>query len=991
MADKQKNSPSISDNFLDHSPMHRILYIDDDPGLLEIGKFFLESDGAFAVDTFMSASEALDHLKSIPYDAIISDYQMPETDGITFLKTLRSSGNTTPFIIFTGRGREEIAIEALNSGADFYHKKGGDCNSQFVELAHKIHHAISRRVAVCALKKSEQDYRNLINHANEAIYVVQDGLLRMINPRTAELSGYSEEELLEQPFIRFVHPEDHDLLLDRYKKRIDGEMAPSRYSFRLSRKDGTTRWVELSVVAITWDERPATLNFLIDITEHKLAGDALRESETRYREFFKTTLDSVFITTPEGQFIDFNDALVEMFGFKGREEISQVPVSSIYANPGERDVFIKNVEREGYVKEHPMKLRKRDGTVFDSLITLVPQRNPDGSLKAFIGTFKDITEWKRVDDALRESERRYRNVVEGQTEFICRFLPDGTHAFVNEAYCRYFGLDQKEIIGSRFRPKIPPGDEESVHHFFVSLTPESPVGSIENRVIMPDGSIRWLQWSDRAIFDPAGENVIEYQSVGRDISNRKEIEFALEKSEQRKNAIVAAMPDTLVILSRDGVYQDYHSNDEGIRSLHMGEIIGTNIRDSSISPDAVERILRIIALTIDTGDLQQIEYDVTYHSDCHHIEARFVRLDEKRVLGVIRDVTQYKKLVETLKENEIRFKQIYEAIEDLYFQTDNEGIIRILSPSIVLFTGRKADDLIGMPLSDIFENPEECAGIRSTLFETGSVHDYDIMLKKMDGTTILTSFSVFLMKDNKGIPVGVSGLVRDITERKQAEKALRQANRQLNLLTSITRHDINNQLTVLLGYLARIQKKQPDPLFSEYFQKVTTAAERISVMIQFTREFGEIGISAPAWQEIRTLVDKTSKEAPPGNVMVKNDLPTGMEIFADPLIMKVFYNLMDNAVRHGGEITAIRFFMQGRDGVHIIVCEDDGAGVPAEEKEYIFNRRFGKNTGLGLALSREILLITGITITENGEPGKGARFEMTVPAGCYRREPDENN
>jgi signal transduction histidine kinase len=107
--------------------------------------------------------------------------------------------------------------------------------------------------------------------------------------------------------------------------------------------------------------------------------------------------------------------------------------------------------------------------------------------------------------------------------------------------------------------------------------------------------------------------------------------------------------------------------------------------------------------------------------------------------------------------------------------------------------------------------------------------------------------------------------------------------------------------------------------------------------------------------------------------------------------MKVFYNLMDNAVRHGGKITAIRFFMQERDGTHIIVCEDDGDGVPAEEKEYIFNRGFGKNTGLGLALSREILLITGITIVENGEPGKGARFEMTVPTGCYRREPDENN
>jgi PAS domain S-box-containing protein len=970
--------------------VYHILYADDEPDLLEIGKIFLERDGTFTVDTFPSAIDALDHLRFHQYDAIVSDYQMPKMDGITFLKTLRASGNTTPFIIFTGRGREEVVIEALNSGADFYHKKGGECNPQFAELAHKILHAIFRKRADQALKKSEQDYRNLVDHANDAIYVVQDGLLRMVNLRTIKLSGYSEEELLYQPFIRFVHPEDHDLLLDRYRKRIEGETAPSRYSFRLSRKDGTTRWVELSVVAITWDERPATLNFLTDITERKFAADALMESETRYREFFKTTLDCVFITTPEGQFIDFNDALVEMFGFESRDEMYRVPVSSIYADPEGRDSFIKNIEREGYVKERPLQFRKREGTIFDALITIVAQRKPDGSLKAFIGTFRDITEQNRAEEALRESEQRYRTVVEDQTEFICRFLPDGTHSFVNEAYCRYFGLDKKEIIGSRFRPKIPPGDEESVHHFFASLTPENPVGIIENRIIMPDGCIRWQQWSDRAIFDPGGENVIEYQSVGHDITSRKEVEFSLEKSEQRKNAIVAAMPDTLVILSRDGAYLDYHSNDEGLRSLHMGEIIGTNIRDSSIRPDAVERILQMIALAIDTGSLQQIEYDVAYHSGCHHIEARFVRLDENRVLGVVRDVTQFKKLVETLQENESRFKQIYETIEDLYFQTDNEGIIRILSPSIVFFSGRKADTLMGKSLSEVFENPDESTHIRSIIFENGFIHDYDVILKKMDRTTIRTSFSAVIMKDKLGMPVGISGLIRDITERKQAEEALLQANRQLNLLTSITRHDINNQLTVLIGYLARLEKKQPDSTFSEYFQKVATAAERISAMIQFTREFEEIGVHTPSWQDIRTIVDTTAKEAPLGKVIVKNDLPVDAEVLADPLIVKVFYNLMDNAVRYGGKITTIRFAVDESGNDALIVCEDDGEGVLAEEKEKLFDRGFGKNTGLGLALSREILSITGITIVENGEPGKGARFEMTLPITCYRSKNGQN-
>lgn len=155
-------------------------------------------------------------------------------------------------------------------------------------------------------------------------------------------------------------------------------------------------------------------------------------------------------------------------------------------------------------------------------------------------------------------------------------------------------------------------------------------------------------------------------------------------------------------------------------------------------------------------------------------------------------------------------------------------------------------------------------------------------------------------------------------------------------------------------------------------------------MIRFTRDYEEIGITAPAWQEVRAVVDKAAAEAPLQKVRLENDLPAGMEVLADPLIAKVFYNLMDNAVRYGQTITAIRFFVEDRDGNAIIVCQDDGAGVAAGEKERIFDRGFGKNTGLGLALSREILDITGLTIRETGTPGAGARFEIAVPAASCR-------
>jgi len=193
-----------------------------------------------------------------------------------------------------------------------------------------------------------------------------------------------------------------------------------------------------------------------------------------------------------------------------------------------------------------------------------------------------------------------------------------------------------------------------------------------------------------------------------------------------------------------------------------------------------------------------------------------------------------------------------------------------------------------------------------------------------------------------------------------------------------------------MGYLSMLEKKQFDPTQAEYFQKVSTAADRISAMIRFTKEYEDIGVNAPAWQDCRSLVDTAAKEAPLGKVMVKNDLPAGAEVFADPLVVRVFYNLMDNAMRYGGKITTLRFSAVEHDGNKVLVCEDDGIGILAEEKEMIFDRGFGKNTGMGLFLAREILDITGISIRETGDPGRGARFELTVREGAWRNAGKED-
>ena len=261
-----------------------------------------------------------------------------------------------------------------------------------------------------------------------------------------------------------------------------------------------------------------------------------------------------------------------------------------------------------------------------------------------------------------------------------------------------------------------------------------------------------------------------------------------------------------------------------------------------------------------------------------------------------------------------------------------------------------------------------------TLFERAKVTEpYGYILKPYDERVLHSTIEMALYKHT---------MQRRL---KESEDALRKVSRKLAVLSSITRDNINNQLTILMGFLHILEKKQPAPSLSEYFQKASTAAQCISEMIQFSNEYEKIGIEAPLWYDTHKLVSLAAKQAPLGQIEVKINLRAGMEVFADPLVAKVFYNLMDNAVRYGGKITTIRFSVQESVDEQVLVCEDDGDGVPADVKEKIFDRGFGKNTGLGLFLSREILSITGITIKETGKPGKGARFEMTVPNGAWRK------
>jgi PAS domain S-box-containing protein len=610
---------------------------------------------------------------------------------------------------------------------------------------------------------------------------------------------------------------------------------------------------------------------------HKQTEEALLELVDYNRSLIEASIDPLVTIDCDGKIQDVNTATERATGMP-RNELIGTDFSDYFTEPEKAREGYRLVFSRGKVLDFPLEIRHSDGHTIPVCYNATIYHDRDGNLKGVFAAARDITGLRRTEEALRESELRYRALVDNALEAILIFDFTGTALFANNATAALVEVDDPHTLtGRNVLEFIAPESRDAVLADFISVMAGSDTYLTQYKVITINGQEIWVESIGKKIeFGGAPADIV----MLRDITERKRTEEALKESECRMKDIISFLPDATLVIDKNGTVLAWNRAMEVMTGVPAEQMIGKG----------------------------NYEYALPFYHERRPITVDLVLHDDPAIVA---------KYPVMKKEGNSLYSEIF------------------------------------IP-----------------------------HLNKGEGAHLW--FMASPLYDASGNLTGAIESIRDITERKRADDALRLASRKLNLLSSITRHDINNQLTVLMGYTTLLEKKQPDPSFHDYFQKINTSAERISAMIQFTKEYEQIGITTPTWQDCRTLVEKAAKEAPLGNVIVKNDLPAGAELFADPLIIKVFYNLMDNAARHGGKITTIGFTVGERDSDHILVCEDDGEGVPAEVKEKIFERGFGRNTGLGLYLAREILSITGITITENGEQGKGARFELVVPRGIYR-------
>ncbi len=332
------------------------------------------------------------------------------------------------------------------------------------------------------------------------------------------------------------------------------------------------------------------------------------------------------------------------------------------------------------------------------------------------------------------------------------------------------------------------------------------------------------------------------------------------------------------------------------------------------------------------------------------------------------------------KESDNEINMVLNCIREIIFRMNNEGKYIRIAPTNLLLLGKPPEELLGKTLFETL--PEKDAKYFMEQINTALKTQNRICLEhkfEIGGKITLYKYNIYPINDHEVILV-----VWDVTDIRKEEDNLLLANKRLNMLSGITRHDILNQINALWLYLDIALDDMESEELPKYIEKSSLITKTIESQIQFTKIYENIGSEVSLWQEVAIIIKKVEKNIPVKSIFKYHLNLDNICVYADPLLEKVFFTFVENTIRHGGKVTDLWFTYEIRGSELILIYEDNGIGIPDNEKNLIFNRGYGKNTGFGLFMAKEILSISNMTIIENGISGKGVRFEINVPLGSWK-------
>ena len=835
-----------------------------------------------------------------------------------------------------------------------------------------------------ALTESEEYLQTLIRSIRVGIFVIDAGTHTIIdvNPAALEMMGTTKDAIINQICHKVICPAK----VGRCPITDLGQTVDNAERNLLT-PDGRAISIIKYVVPVMLHGKPCLLETFIDNSYRKQIELQLAESEEKFRALAENSADIIFSIDIMGT-ITYISPQVSRYGFTPHEIVGKGIQQFIH--PDDQAHVLNNYRQEMHDRlsiSSTFRIIDKLGNFLwieeNSNIKRDKQGNPTG----MVGILRDVTDRVRVEEALMQSRKRLENILIASPVIVFETDPMGNLLFASELWERLIGYPFETMKGRRYTDILHPGDRDRVAQYMKQHIRQKEIGGTEARIIRPDGSVLWI-FGQSVTVDNSDGSIHGYVGTITDITERKKIEETLVESEEKYRALTENTSDILYStdMSRIITYVSPQVNKYGFLE---GEVIGKSLR-VLIHPEDIDRVESNWSLEMEK-DAQFIsqfrildKWGMVYWFE----EKSSLRLDLSGnpvgIYGILRDITERKKIEETLVESEEKYRALTENTSDILFSTDMAGNITYTSPQINKY-GFLEEEVIGKSLR-ILIHPADIDQVENNLsreLEKGAQFISQFRILDKWGTTYWFEEKSSLRLDLSGNPVGIYGILRDITERKRVEDAIEIANKKLNLMNQITRHDILNTITGLLGCLdmakATNSPDEIEPLLND-IRDLTRAIQR---HITFTREYQEVGVHLPQWQNVNILLNTLLPHFEKSGLTFSSEFEK-MEIYADPLLEKVFYNLIDNAIRYGETITTISIYPSISNKGLSLVFEDDGIGVPVGQKNEIFKRGVGKNTGMGLFLTAEILAITEITIEENGTSGKGARFEIRIPNGTWR-------
>ncbi|VVB84418.1 Methyl sulfide methyltransferase-associated sensor [uncultured archaeon] len=853
-----------------------------------------------------------------------------------------------------------------------------------------------------ALQQSEEKYRNLIENIQDGVFLIQGTKIQFANEAFARMVGYTAEEVIGKDFREFVAPEDLEMVMDRYRRRHEGEHVPREYEISGMHRDGTKIFVNINIGLINYNGGVASIGTVKDITERRKAEEKLR----LFRNLIDQSNDAIFIDDPEtGHILDVNGKACSSLGYR-REELLSMHVSDIETTLPDHFSWkehVEEVKKKGYLILEGRQ-RRKDGAILPVEINV--SYVSFGKNNYTLTVARDISERKRMENALRESEDIYRTVFETTGTATVVIEEDTKISLVNEEFEKLTGYSREEVEGKKSWTEFVVKEDLKrmiKYHHERRVEPKQAPNKYEFRLVDRHGGIRDV-FTTIAMIPGTKRSIASLL----DVTERRQSEEALKESEERYRRLVESSPDGIIVHNqREFVFFNMAAA-KILGAANPEELIGKPILQF-IHPDycgivkdrlRLEKKGKAVPLIEEKWlrlDGTPVDVDVVAIPSTHN--------GKLEVHAVIRDITERKRAEELIREQ----AALLDKAQDAILVWNLEGSITYWNKSAQRLYGWTAEEVLSKNVNELLYNKEESSQpneVQKSVIEMGEWSGELHHITK-DGRDITVESRWTLMHDNKGKPKSILVINTDITGKKKLEEQFLRAQRMesIGTLAGGIAHDINNVLAPIMLSLELLKEKFTDDESQKLIDILDRSAKRGASLIKQVQSFsrGVEGERIPLQTaHLISEIRQIAKETFPRSIEIMTDIQKDLwTISGDATqLHQVLMNLCVNArdaMPDGGilSISAENIFIdenfthiniEARVGHYIVIAvTDNGTGIPPKIMDRMFEPFFttkehGKGTGLGLSTSLGIVKSHGGFINVYSEVGKGTTFKVYLPA-----------